>query len=135
MGRLTGVVANPGDSQAAWAPTYTAAGDLSGYTDPRGASYTLTWDDARRLTKIQNGLGETVTYTRDAMGNETGRTITAADGQTPTYSHSNTLDELGRLIKQVGGESQTWALSYDKTSNLTGITDPRSKTMSFASTR
>ncbi|GJD99630.1 RHS repeat-associated core domain-containing protein [Methylobacterium isbiliense] len=131
MGRLTAITINPGSSQATWSMTYTPAGDLASYTEPAGAAYTLTWDDSRRLTKVTNNLGEAVGYTRDAMGGVTAKTITASDGTTEMFSLTNTFDELGRLIKQVGGEGRTWRYAYDKTGNLTGITDPRSKTLAY----
>ncbi|WP_289016551.1 RHS repeat-associated core domain-containing protein [uncultured Methylobacterium sp.] len=130
-GRLTSVTVNPGASQTAWTMTYTAVGDLATLHEPAGATYTLTWDDARRLTKILNNTGETINFTRDAMGNETGRTILAADGVEQMFAQTNTFDELGRRIKQIGGEGRTWSFAYDKTGNLTGLTDPRTKTIGF----
>ncbi|WFT82595.1 DUF6531 domain-containing protein [Methylobacterium sp. CB376] len=130
-GRLTGMTINPGPSQTAWSFSYTPAGDLATYTEPAGASYTLTWDEARRLIKVTNTLGESVTYARDAMGNATAKTITAADGSTQMFRLANTFDELGRLIKQVGGQGRTWSFAYDRTGNLTTVTDPRGKALGF----
>ncbi|WP_167858444.1 RHS repeat-associated core domain-containing protein [Methylobacterium nonmethylotrophicum] len=131
QGRVTRVVINPGSSQTVWTMTYTAAGDLASYSEPAGATYTLTWDDARRLTRIQNNLGEAVTYGRDVMGNVTGQSIVADDGSTQMFGLTNSLDELGRLIRQVGGEGRTWKFGYDKTGNLTGVTDPRNKSVGY----
>lgn len=131
MGRLIAIKVNPGSTQTAWSITYTAAGDVATISEPAGAVYTLTWDDARRLTQIKNNVGETIKYTRDAMGNETARTITAADGTTAMFNQSSSFDELGRRLKEVGGENRTWSFAYDKTGNTVSITDPRSKTIGF----
>lgn len=130
MGRPTSIIVNPGSSQTAWSITYTPAGDLASLSQPNGTIYDLTWDDARRLTTIRNNLGESITYSRDDMGNEIGREVAAADG-TPMFTQAGTFDELGRIIKQVGGRGRTWSFAYDKTSNLTSITDPRSKTVTY----
>ena len=132
LGRMTSIAVNPGSSQTQWSFTYTAVGDLATVTQPSGAVYTTTWDNARRLTTIANNLGETINYTLDANGDATGKTIVAADGKTTMFQVANTFDELGRLIKQVGGENATWSYAYDRTDLQTGTTDPRSKTLGYA---
>ncbi len=131
LGRMTSIAVNPGSSQTQWSFTYTAAGDLATVVQPSGAVYTTTWDNARRLTRIANNLGETINYTLDANGDATGKTITAADGQTVMFQVANTFDELGRLIKQVGGENATWSYAYDRTDLQTGTTDPRGKMLTY----
>jgi RHS repeat-associated protein len=131
LGRITSIAVNPGSSQTQWTFAYTPAGDLATLTQPNGAVYTMTWDDARRLTAITNNLGEAINYARDAMGDATGTTIVAADGKTVMYQVANTFDELGRLIKQVGGEKATWSYAYDRTDLLTGTTDPRGKALGY----
>ena len=131
LGRMTAITVNPGSSQTQWSFTYTATGDLATVTQPNGAVYTTTWDNARRLTTIANNLGETIKYTLDANGDANGKTITAADGKTVMYQVGNTFDELGRLIKQVGGENATWSYAYDRTDLQTSMVDPRSKTLGY----
>ena len=129
QGRVTSIVTSPGSTPTTWTMTYTAAGDLATVQEPSGASYTLTWDSARRLSTIATSASETMTYVRDAMGDVTSRTI-----DTPGYtvlSQTNTFDELGRMIKQVGGEGRTWTFGYDKTDNLKTVTDPRTNTLSY----
>ncbi len=131
LGRLTAVVVEPGPTEARWAMTYTAAGDVRTVSEPKGALYTLTWDDARRLASIENNLGERVEYTRDAMGNATA-TVIKTSGGSLSLEESGVFDELGRLIRQVGGESRTWRFAYDRTGKLTGVTDPRDQVSSLA---
>jgi RHS repeat-associated protein len=85
---------------------------------------------ARRLTKMSNNLGESVEYTYNALGNVTATTTKGSAG-TIFASSANTFDELGRLIRQVGGESRTFNFTYDKTSELASVKDPRSNTISY----
>ena len=65
------------------------------------------------------------------MGNVTATTTKNA-GTTIVRTQTQTFDELGRLLSQIGASSQTTTFAYDKVSNLTGVTDPRSNTYSYA---
>ena len=135
LGRLTSITVEPTNQPHVWTVTYTAAGDVATLAEPSGRVLTYTWDNARRLTAVQNNAGERLEFSRDAMGNITGRTAKAPDGTTILYSDTNTFDELGRLIHQAGGTGKTWSFAYDKTDNLTGVTDPLSKSLSTATMR
>jgi RHS repeat-associated protein len=130
LGRLSYIIVNPGADQASWVFSYTAASDVASLTEPSGRVLTFTYDSARRLTKMSNNLGESVEYTRDALGGATS-TVTKANGGAVAFSMANTFDELGRLIKQVGGETRTNTFTFDKTDNLTSVKDPRSNTISY----
>jgi YD repeat-containing protein len=124
QGRLTTVTIDPGSNQAVTAIEYDAAGDITKITRPNGAFLQYTWDDARRLTWVTDNTGAYIRYVRDALGGITARWIvnTAAN---IVFSQSATFDELGRLLTAVGAGGQTWQLGYDKTDNLTAVTDPR----------
>jgi RHS repeat-associated protein len=124
-GRLTGITADPGADQALTSIDYDAAGDIVKITRPNGAFLAFTWDDARRLATIKDNTNASITFTRDALGGITARQIKNAGGTT-LLSQTATYDELGRLLTFVGASAQTWRLGYDKTDNLTSVTDPRS---------
>jgi YD repeat-containing protein len=79
---------------------------------------------------MSNNLGESVEYTYNALGNVTATTTKGSAG-TIFASSANTFDELGRLIQQIGGETRTFQFTYDKTSELASVKDPRSNTISY----
>ncbi|MDB5973682.1 MAG: hypothetical protein JWR07_442, partial [Nevskia sp.] len=124
-GRLIQATANPGAQQAQTQLGYDAAGEVTSITQPNGASYTLEYDDARRLSAIQNGAGERIEYTRNLMGGITTTAIRNSGGGI-VKSATATFDELNRLLTQVGAGSQTTTYAYDRTDNVTGVTDPLS---------
>ncbi|SDR49088.1 RHS repeat-associated core domain-containing protein [Rhizobiales bacterium GAS113] len=64
------------------------------------------------------------------MGGVTAISRKKGDG-TVTFSRSQTFDELGRLLTAIGASSQTWTYGYDKTSNATSVTDPRSNLYAY----
>jgi YD repeat-containing protein len=84
-----------------------------------------TYDDARRITKVQDNSGAWVEYDRDKLGNATARRIKDSGG-TPQLSQAAVFDELGRLLKFIGASNQTWIHAYDKTDNRVSVKDPRS---------
>ena len=59
------------------------------------------------------------------MGNQTGRKIRTVAGGTIVFDQSQAFDELGRLLRHLGAGTQTTTLAYDRTGNLTSVTDPR----------
>ncbi len=56
--------------------TYDADRRLVGVARPNGVDTTLTWDDADRLTRIQDGAVADLIYTLDAAGQVTGAQMT-----------------------------------------------------------
>lgn len=130
-GRLTQYTVNPGANQARTQIGYDAAGDVSSITQPNGTSYTLSYDDAKRLSSIQNGAGETIQYTRNAMDGVTATAVHAGNGSI-VRSAAATFDELNRLLSSIGAGGQTTGYSYDRTDNLTGVTDPLSHQYAYA---
>lgn len=108
---------------------YNAVGDLIRITAPDGSFLAYTYDDARRLTGVTNALGESRSYTLDAMGNRTVEQIRDASGAL-THQQQRTYDELGRLLNHVGASGQTTRYAYDLNSQLTQHTDARSNATS-----
>jgi RHS repeat-associated protein len=129
-GNLTSATLNPGSDQSQYQFDYNAVGDLTHMTLPGGGYLQYTYDDARRLTLITNDRGETITLTPNALGDATS-SITRT-GSTITAQQTYAYDELGRMIQSIGAGSQTTTLGYDKVSNLTSMTDARSKTFATA---
>jgi RHS repeat-associated protein len=124
-GRLTTITVNPGTGQAVTSLTYDVVGDITQITRPNGAYLQYTWDNGRRLTKVQDNLGNSIQYTLDNLGGVTAVSI-KDPSSTLQLSQTATYDELGRLLTAVGSASQTWTAAYDKTNNLVSVTDPRS---------
>jgi YD repeat-containing protein len=58
LGRVTGIVLDPGVGAQSWAMTYTPVGDLETLKEPTGRTLTFSWDGARRLIGVANNLGE-----------------------------------------------------------------------------
>jgi YD repeat-containing protein len=76
--------------------SYDPAGLITRVTGPDGAYLAYTYDDAHRLTGIQDQLGNTVTYTLDALGNRTQEDVRDPTGQL-ARSQSRVYDALSRL--------------------------------------
>lgn len=128
IGRLKSTTVDPSGLSATTSIDYDAIGQVTKITRPNGAYLQYTWDDARRLTKIQDNTGASIEYDRDALGGITERRIKDTGG-TILFAQTSTFDELGRLRTSVGAGSQTWTYGYDKTSNGVSVTDPRSNVL------
>lgn len=125
-----------------WA--YNATGDVTSLTQAFGTLDSTTisfdYDDARRLTKITDGLGNYIEYTLDTEGNildenvyDSGASLKKALNL--TFDAYNRLDLLsqanetgdlnfasdGTLDTSVDGNSVTTDYSYDALRRLTGI--------------
>ena len=92
-------------------------------TLPNSVYVEYSYDNAQRLTGIQDSLGNTETYTLDNAGNVTQKVIKNTTPAT-TYTHTKTFDELSRLLHSIGASSQTGVYAWDKDSNLSSYTDP-----------
>jgi YD repeat-containing protein len=75
---------------------YDPAGLITRVTGPDGAYLTYSYDDAHRLIGIQDQLGNTVTYTLDALGNRLQEDVRDPEGQL-ARSQSRVYDALSRL--------------------------------------
>ncbi|WP_411828650.1 RHS repeat-associated core domain-containing protein [Metapseudomonas otitidis] len=103
---------------------HDAIGQITRVTRADGSWLAYTWDDARRLTKITNNLGEQVEFDLDAMGNRTAQRIKDATNNL-TQQQQWVYDELGRLLRSVGANGQTHSQQYDLNDNPTTDTNPR----------
>ena len=110
---------------------YDDDGNLTKVTLPNGVFLEYSYDNARRLTGIEDVAGNTITYTLDDAGNITQEDINTS---TPTlkYTHSQVFDELSRIIESVGASSQTAHYTYDANSLLTEYTDPDNNVTDYA---
>ncbi|WP_295557691.1 RHS repeat-associated core domain-containing protein [uncultured Hyphomicrobium sp.] len=131
QGRLLTTTVNPGAGAAVTTLEYDAIGQITKITRPDGSYLTYIYNNARRLTTVTQADGQKIEYTYDLMGNMNGQTIKDASN-TIVLNQTQTFDELGRLLKQIGAASQEFEYSYDKTSNLKTVTDPRSGVYGYA---
>jgi len=129
-GRLLTVSADSAGAGAATTMEYDAIGQITRVTQANGSWRGFIYDDARRLIKVTANSGETIDYVRDAIGGATSITRKKADG-TMTFARTQTFDELGRLLRSIGANSSTWGFAYDRTGNLTEVTDPRANLYSY----
>jgi YD repeat-containing protein len=110
--------------------TYDNVGQLTRVTVPDASYVQYTYDDAHRLWKINDGLGNRIEYGVDNMGNRT--TESAYDtGNTLVRAHSRVIDGLNRLWKDIGGTTPTTQIAqngFDANGNVTSILDPLGRT-------
>ena len=130
-GWILSVTVNPGAAQSQTSLTYDLAGNITLVTLPDGATLTYAYDNAHRLTSITNNLGESITYTLNALGDRTSRVIKSSTGMI-TKQQTATFDELGRVMANIGAASQTTTHAYDFDNNEITTTDPRSKVYGHA---
>jgi RHS repeat-associated protein len=116
--------------QAVYDFDYDFNGNLVKVTLPNGVFVEYSYDNAQRLTGIEDSLGNTVAYTLNNAGNATQVDVSNTT-PTVTYTHDQTFDELMRLLTSVGAASQTATYAYDKNSNLTSYTDPNTNVTSY----
>ncbi len=117
-----------------WRTTTAYPGsDRVDVTPPAGTTPTTTYTDARgRLSKLlryhgttPTGVADTVTYTYDAAGNQTGQD----DGQGHVWSSG--YDLLGRRTTQTDPDTGTSTSAYDNAGQLLSTTDARHKTIGY----
>jgi len=102
---------------------YNETGDLTKAILSDGSSLKYTYDDARRLTGIENTSGDTINYTLDLMGNRTRTETKNAFGKT-TRVKKETFDELGQRLSISKSRNHSYKYSYDLNGNITTITTP-----------
>lgn len=129
LGRMTAYTTDPSGMAATTSLTYNAVGDILRATRPNGAYLQYSYDDARRVTGVQDNTGAAIEYDRDNMGNVTARRTKDLGGALQ-FVQTAVFDELGRLLQSVGASNQTWTHGYDRTDNLVSVTDPRSNVVS-----
>jgi len=110
---------------------YDGVGQLTKITLPDGSFLTYSYDDAHRLTGMQDNLGNRVAYTLDLMGNRTQEQV-FDPGNNLAQTRSRVFNNLNRLFQEVGAASQITQYTYDNQGNVTGVRDPLNKLTSNA---
>lgn len=108
---------------------YWPTGLLKKITLPDASYLSYAYDDAHRLTQMQDSIGNKIVYTVDAMGNRTKTEVFDPAG-TLVQTQSRVYNSLNRLWKDIGGVNPATEITqygYDPQGNLTTITDPFSK--------
>ena len=102
--------------------SYNGTGDITQIISPDGSQINNTYDAARRLIAIEDGQGNRVDYTLDAMGNRLSEQISNANGDI-IRSLSHAYDELGRLITTTDALGNETHYSYNVNDQQTGLDD------------
>lgn len=95
-------------------------GYLNSYTDPNGNTFSMSYDDKKRL--VSNGYAE-ITY--DEKSNI--KTVRGNDGKTIEYFY----DDLNR-VEKISYDGESIGYSYDKNGNLTTLTYPNNKAVLYS---
>jgi YD repeat-containing protein len=82
---------------------YDGVGQLGKVTLPDASYVQYTYDAAHRLTQIEDGLGNKVVYTLDAMGNRI-KEQAYDPGGTLARTRQQVFDSLNRLHQSVGAQ-------------------------------
>lgn len=102
---------------------YDDAGQLTRITFPDGASLTLGYDDAHRMTSMRDGAGNSVRMNLDKMGNVTRQEVRNAKGELVRENNA-AFDALNRLASvRRTLQSPATSYQYDRVGNLTNIMD------------
>lgn len=106
--------------------SYYPTGLLKTVTLPDSSTVTYTYDGAHRLTLINDGLGNRIVYTLDAMGNRTTeKTYDPSGTLHRTHSRAfNTLSELYQDINAANTSAVTTTYGYDSNGNATSAAAP-----------
>jgi RHS repeat-associated protein len=105
---------------------YYPTGLLQKVTLPDSSYIQYTYDNAHRLTQINDGAGNKIVYTLDAMGNRT-----AENAYDPTSvlsrTHTRVFNTLNQLYQDIGAANTsavTTTFGYDSNGNQTTINAP-----------
>src|SRR5207247_1430538 len=108
-----------------WTYTYNANGQVLTVNGPRSDVSdltTYTYDPARRLTGMQDNLGNSISYGLDAMGNRTLEEVRdPAPANTLVQTRSRVYDNLNRLLKELGAQNQPTEYGYDNQGNVKSV--------------
>ncbi|MEO8392107.1 MAG: RHS repeat-associated core domain-containing protein [Chloroflexota bacterium] len=132
LGRLKTYTVNATAGNQVTTIDYDLAGLVTLITLPDATTLTYTYDNAQRLTAVENEAGERIEYTLDADGNIIQEDVKNA---TPALraKQAREFDEISRLKKNIGASSpQATAYLYDANSNRTRATDARSNATNMA---
>jgi RHS repeat-associated protein len=109
--------------------SYYPTGLLKQVTLPDGSFVLYTYDNAHRLTEISDGIGNSIQYTLDNMGNRTAEKIyDPSNNLHRTHTRAfNTLNELYQDINAAGSSAVTTTYGYDNNANQNSIAAPLSR--------
>jgi RHS repeat-associated protein len=109
--------------------SYYPTGLLKLVTLPDGSDVVYTYDNAHRLTKITDGLGNYISYTLDAVGNRTAiKTYDPSSALHRTHTRVfNALNELYQDVNAAGTSAVTTTYGYDSNGNQASIAAPLSR--------
>jgi YD repeat-containing protein len=82
---------------------YDGVGQVTKVTQPDGSHVQYTYDAAHRLTQLQDGLGNKIVYTLDAMGNRIKEEAKDPSGTLARVKHQ-VVDSLNRLHQSIGAQ-------------------------------
>jgi RHS repeat-associated protein len=129
-GRVT-TTTSPDTGKTAYA--YNATGTLSTKTDATGITIKYVYDTLNRLTEMAfPDASQNIAYTYDHCTNGKGRVCTMSD---PTGTTAYVYDKLGRVAseaKVVLKKTYTTDYAYDKAGNLTSITYPSGRKVTYS---
>jgi YD repeat-containing protein len=102
---------------------YDGVGQLSKVTLPDGSFLSYIYDDAHRLTRIEDNLGNRIVYALDLLGNRTLEEVRDPMNQL-AQMRSRVFNNLSRLFRELGAQNQTTEYTYDDQGNLLTVKDP-----------
>ncbi len=105
---------------------YWPTGLLKKATLPDASFLLYTYDDAHRLMRLEDGEGNRIEYTLDAMGNRTAESV-YDPSSTLTRTRIQVFNSLNELWKQVGAAGTTAVTTefgYDANGNQSSIAAP-----------
>ena len=102
---------------------YDGVGQLTKVTLPDGSFLSYTYDDAHRLTGMQDNLDNRVVYTLDLLGNRIGEQVFDPANQL-AQTRSRVFNNFSRLFQELGAQSQTTEYTYDDQGNVITVKDP-----------
>ncbi len=112
--------------------THDIAGNVVGVTDARGVTTTYSYDVLNRVTKTQYpDASENVTYTFDTGTSGIARLAAIADQSGITSYGYNTFGDVVSDVKVIDGVSYTTSYLYDGAGNITDITYPDGRIVSY----
>jgi len=121
------VVTSAGDRITSY--DHDPAGNLTRVTLPGGAALNSAYDDAHRLIRTTDLLGQRISYELDALGDQTKIAMFVKGDDRAAGRRTATYDALGRVIEDVtGGIDEATRYTYDPNGNPLTVADPLHRT-------
>jgi RHS repeat-associated protein len=110
--------------------SYYPTGLLQTVILPDGSALSYSYDDAHRLRQINDGLGNKIVYTLDAMGNRKAeQTYDPSGALHLTHTRVfNTLSQLYEDVNAANTPSVTTTYGYDSNGNQASVAAPLART-------